>query len=397
MLEPAYLVSAADDVVEIYAQVEQDIIADIARRVVKAGYITDTAAWQIQKAKEFGYMREGVDKTLSKATGMSEAKIKKIMKEAGIKSLAYDDAIYRAAGLAPTAIEKSPVMYAMLLQGAGTTAALIGNYTKTTGTAANLSLNNILDRAFIQIITGAVDPNTAIKNAIKDLAVKGIVKIAFPSGIQQSIESAIRRAVTTGVNQAISKLQLARANEMNCEFVETSSHSGARPTHAEWQGRIFSLNGKKSGYPNFYAETGYGSGDGLCGWNCYHSFYPFFLGLSTPSFVHDPSASVGRSNIEDYERSQKQRYYERQIRNAKRECVTYDAARKAATNEQLEKELYDEFQKSSVKLKGREAALERFLEETGRTREREREWSAGFDSSVSGKAVWANRKAKKGA
>lgn len=396
MLEPAYLVSAADSVVEIYSQVEQDIAADIARRIAKTGYITDTAKWQLKKAQEFGYLSKNVDKLLAEATGLSTREIRRLMKEAGIKSLAYDDAIYTAAGLTPSAVEKSPALQAMLLQGTDTTLALIGNYTKTTGKVANLAFNNILDRAYIQITSGAFDPNTAIKNAVKEIAASGIERVAYPSGSYTSLEAAVRRAVTTGVNQSTAKLQLLRAEEMGCELVETSSHAGARPSHQVWQGRVFCLKGKRSGYPDFYSETGYGTGEGLCGWNCYHSFYPYFEGLSTRSFSPDPSADAGSSNLVDYERSQKQRYYERQVRNAKKECVTINAAMEEAPTEALHDELYEQFQRSSVKLKNREAALRKFLQDTGRTRTNEREWTAGFGHSVSSKAVWANRKARKG-
>ena len=396
MLTPAYLMSAADDVVEIYSQVEQDIAADIARRIAKTGRITDTAKWQMQKAREFGYLQENVTKSLAAASGKSSKEIRRLMKEAGVKSLAVDDVIYKAAGLIPQAIEKSPALAALLLQGVDDTLALIGNYTKTTAKMSTLAFNNILDRAFIQILSGAFDPNTAIKRAIKEIASKGVEKIAYPSGAYSSIESAVRRAVTTGVNQATSKLQLARMADMDCELVETSSHAGARPEHAEWQGRVFCIKGSKAGYGDFYRETGYGSGEGLCGWNCYHSFYPYYEGLSTRTFSTDPSRDAGRSNDEDYELQQKQRYYERQVRSAKKECVTLNAAMEAAENDDLRQQLYDEFQKSSVKLKNREAALKHFISESGKTRQNEREWAAGFGHSVSSKAVWANRKSKNG-
>lgn len=395
MLTPEYLMQAADPVVEIYSQVERDILEDIARRVVKAGYFTDTAQWQLKKAREFGYLQGNVAKWLANATALSEKEITRVMNEAGAKSLAYDDAIYRAAGLSPVDIAKSPALQAMLLQGTDTTLALIGNFTKTTAKASTVALNSILDRAYIQIISGAFDPNTAIKRAIKELSISGIQKVAYPSGATASIETAVRRAVTTGVNQSVSKLQLARADEMGCELVETSSHSGARPEHALWQGRVFCLKGKRSGYPDFYDATGYGTGAGLCGWNCYHSFYPFFEGLSTRSFSDDPARDAGKDNATEYELQQKQRYYERQVRDAKKECSTLDAAMKAAENEELYNELYQEFQRASVKLKGREAKLREFIEQTGRTRLREREWTGEWNRSTSSKAVWANRKAKK--
>lgn len=394
MLKPEYLMQAADPVVEIYSQVELDILADIARRIVKTGYFTDTAQWQLRKAKEFGYLQGDVNDILSKATGLSRKEVQKLMTAAGSKSLAFDDAIYKAAGMSPVAVSQSPALMAMLLQGVDTTMALIGNYTKTTAKVSTVAFNSILDRAFIQITSGAFDPTTAIKRAIRELATSGIEKIAYPSGATSSIETAVRRAVTTGVNQSVSKLQLLRAEEMGCELVETSSHAGARPSHAEWQGKVFCIKGHHKRYGDFYRETGYGTGEGLCGWNCYHSFYPYFEGLSTPSFSRDPSRDAGRTNGDDYELQQKQRYYERKIREAKKECSTIDAAMNSATNDELKKELYGDFQKASVKLKQREARLSEFIDETGRTRLRDREWTGAWNRSTSSKAVWANRKAK---
>ena len=395
MLRPEYLAGVADPVVEIFSQVEQDIAEDIARRIIKNVYMTDTAQWQIRKAREFGMLQEDVNKSLAKATGKTKREISKIMSEAGTKSLAFDDSIYREAGLSPLAVSKSPALAALLLQGTDTTLALIGNFTKTTAKMSTIAFNNILDRAYIQILTGAFDPNTAIKRAIKEIATTGIEKITYPSGASSSIEAAVRRAVTTGVNQSVSKLSLARADEMGCELVETSSHAGARPSHAEWQGRVFCIKGHHKHYGDFYRETGYGTGEGLCGWNCYHSFYPFFEGLSSHSFSSDPSKDAGRDNDEDYALQQKQRYYERQVRAAKKECSTYNAAIEAADNDGLREELYKDFQQASVKLKNREAALQRFIDETGRTRLNDREWTGGWNRSVSSKAVWANRKAKR--
>lgn len=395
MLRPEYLACVADPVVEIFSQVEQDIVEDIARRVVKNGYLTDTARWQVQKGREFGFLREDVNSIFTQATETTKREISKIMSEAGTRSLAFDDAIYRAAGLSPIAVNKSPALAAILLQGTDTTLGLISNFTKTTAQVSTIAFNNILDRAYIQILTGAFDPNTAIKRAIKEIATTGIDKIAYPSGANTSIEAAVRRAVTTGVNQSVGKLSLARAEEMDCELVETSSHAGARPSHAEWQGRVFCIKGHHKRYGDFYRETGYGTGEGLCGWNCYHSFFPFFEGLSSSSFSRDPSKDAGRNNDEDFELQQKQRYYERRIRAAKKECATYNAAMDAVANDGLYDELYREFQQASVKLKNREAALRQFLSETGRTRLNDREWTGGWNRSVSGKAVWADRKSRK--
>lgn len=399
MLTPTYLSGVADEVIDVYSQVEQDIADDIVRRTLKMGYVTDTAKWQYRKAQEFGYFQEDVAGILSRAVAKSRRQIKLIMKQAATDSLAFDDAIYKLAGLSPLPVSKSPALQALVLQGTDRTLRLISNFTKTTSTMSYEVFGSILDRAYIQILTGAFDPQTAIYRAIRELSEKGITRIAYESAAGRvsydNVDVAVRRAVITGVNQSVSKLQLARARELGCDLVQTSSHSGARPTHAEWQGGIFCIDGKKNGYLNLVDATGYGSGDGLCGWNCYHSFFPFFEGLSTSSFSRDPSADAGRNNDDDYALSQKQRYYERQIKAAKREASTLNTAMTEAKTEAEKAMYYADFQQASVKLKRREAALQTFLDENGRTRDWYRLQTGGWNRSVSAKAVWANRKAGK--
>lgn len=91
-------------------------------------------------------------------------------------------------------------------------------------------------------------------------------------------------------------LQLARMEEMDCEFVEVTAHEGARPTHAVWQGRVYHRGGAvvQDGerYEDFETATGYGTGPGLCGWNCRHNFYPFYPGISVRNYTDERLAEL---------------------------------------------------------------------------------------------------------
>lgn len=403
MLSPAYLAGVATEVVDVYAKVEQEIINDIVKRTMRLGYISEYSEWQIQKSKEFGMFQQSTRKLLDKSLKSSSGDVKTIVAKAAKDALAYDDAIYKAAGLVPAAIAKSPALQALVLQGADDTLQLLSNLTKTTSIESYDAFQSILDKSFIKILSGTYSPQTAIHSAIKELAQGGLEKVAYQSQNgnvhYQNVEVAVRRAVTTGVNQATAKLQLARADEMDCHLVEVTAHVGARPSHQVWQGQIYSLDSDvESDYPDFVESTGYGTGEGLCGWNCYHSFFPYFEGLSTRAFSRDYAEEYGYDNDEMYEEQQKQRYYERQIRSAKREVMTWEGAVQAAKangKEEDANEAYAEFQRASVKLKRREAALTDFLNSTGRTREWYREQTGNWNRSVSAKAAWANRKATK--
>ena len=384
MLSPEYLAGVSDDFVEIYAQVERDITADVARRIVKTNYMTATAMWQIERGRQIGMFQVDVAETLANATGFSHKEIKRLMEDAGTKALTADDRIYARVGLDKVIdFTKSDAMKAILLQGINGTRQVMKNFTNTTAKTARKALENSLDRAYLQVMSGAFSREQAIKNAVTDLAKQGITKIAYPSGTTVSVEAGIRRAVTTGINQTCSKLQIERASELGSDLVETSSHAGARPTHVVWQGQVFSLSGQHPRYPDFYASTEYGSGGGLCGWNCYHNFFPYLEGISERSFDEDPAELLGKTNDEVYEESQKQRYYERQVREAKKRVAAYQGASKGTVSAE-EKAFFDKKASEAKKMmRDRQKKLRDFCKSTNRMLDYSKTYTAGYNKPYS--------------
>lgn len=385
--------NVAAPLVDLWGSVENDIIADIARRLIKNGENTPTAAWQMMKLREMGVLQTDMSKALSKATKRNEKDLYRMIVQACKDALAFDDEMYVKAGYAPIPMTESAALMSVIQSGIRKTSGLMSNFTNTLAADGNKAFAYALDRAWLQVSTGAFTQQQALTMVVEDLSKKGIRGIVYPSGHKDKLDVAARRALITGMNQTVAELQLARMDEMNCDLVEVTSHAGARPTHAVWQGQVYSRRGRTSEYGNFYDETGYGTGEGLCGWNCYHSFYPYFEGLSRRAAERDPAARLGKSNDQVYEESQQQRYYERQIREAKRECVTLDAARGAAKDPLTKQQLDAEFSRASVKLKSREAKLDAFCKETGRTKLVERSGVVGYNRSVSSKASWAVKKA----
>jgi hypothetical protein len=393
MLTPAYLMDVPEMLVDIWAQLEQDIVGDISRRLVKTKSITASAGWQIQKLRDMRIMQEDIAREVARLSARSQKEVAKLITQACMDGLKYDDAIYDKMGLTPTPIASSMALKEVIQAGIRKTNGLMRNFTNTTANTATKAFENALDRAYMQVSSGAFSYEGALSRVIKDLGSQGIERIAYPTGHVDRMDVTARRALLTGLNQTTAELQLTRMDEMGCDLVEVTSHAGARPTHAEWQGQVYSRSGRTHGYDSFDV-TGYGSGDGLCGWNCYHNFFPYFEGLSTRTFERDPSARLGKSNQQVYDESQHQRKYERDVRDAKRECVALDEAAQAATDPELQAALASQFSSASVKLKRREARLNAYCKQTDRTRLHEREAAYGFNQSVSSKAVWANKKAQ---
>ena len=391
MLTPEYLQRLPDSVVELYAQAEADILADMARRINGFDMFIPSAQYQMERLEEMGALRKDIVSELSRLTGKSRKEIAAIMREAGVETLAADEKIYQAAGLVGKS-ELSPAVQEVLNAGLQKTNGLFRNLTRTTANTATRQFENALDRAYMQVTSGAFDYNTAVRSAIKSLAKQGVGAITYPSGHIDTLEVAVRRALVTGVNQTCLKMQEARADELGCDLVETTAHSGARPSHAEWQGQVFSRSGKSRKYPDFVKTTGYGTGEGLGGWNCSHSFYPFFEGLPrtySDSLLDSYKAKGYEYNgkkMTEYEALQTQRGIERNLRRWKRENIAMKAAGQDTTE-------------SAVKIAQWQATQKDFLAQTGLKRQRDREQIAGWTrktaAQASGSARSAQRKANR--
>ncbi len=188
------------------------------------------------------------------------------------------------------------------------------------------------DLAYLQTTTGAMTYQQAITQAVRDVGDAGLY-VHYPSGHRDRLDVAMRRTVLTGVSQTTSELQLARAREMGQDLVQVSAHIGSRESHQVWQGLIFSRSGESEKYPDFVENTGYGTGAGLSGYNCRHSFFPFFEGISENAYnaqdreaMKTKTVTYNGEKMTVYEATQKQRYIERTIRQYKRRKAAHLAA-----------------------------------------------------------------------
>ena len=387
MLPPSYLDAMPDAFVQLAQQVEDEILQDVARRIGKMGTLTETADWQLWRYQQTEAVRENVVKLLAKYSGKSEATIRRLLKEAATEAMEREDAIYYHYNLEPTPFEESAALNNLLNAGARQTCGTWRNLTATTANTVSGAFERTLDVAWGKVATGAFDYKTAVKQAVDSLADE-MPEITYHSGHTDSLEVAARRAVLTGVNQTAGKLQEARMDEMNVEFVETSAHGGARPSHAEWQGRRFHRGGAVDylgkHYPDFEQATGYGTGAGLCGWNCRHTFFAVFPELGDPpTWTEESLQELNARNIEyngklytQYEVNQMQRARERNVRKWKKRYLAESAAGLDTTD-------------SAVRLKTARQSLAEFAQATGGRVDSARISVPKFGRSEASRANWA--------
>ena len=332
MLTPAYLEGLPDPILALYEQAEIDILRNMAERIARYDYWIPAADWQNLKLKEAGRMQEDILRILAKYSGKSEAELRALMEQATTEGLRSDRSVYEAHGETVPPFSESEVLVNTLNAGYRATRQTMRNLTKTTANTATQQFERALDRAWMQVKSGAFSYDQAVTNAVKDLAERGVECIRYPTGHTDTLEVAVRRAVVTGINQTTLQLQDELAEEMECDLVEVSAHAGARPSHAVWQGKVYSRSGKSERYEKLSTATGYGTGDGLGGWNCRHNMYPWYEGSPRAysdeqlKEFNDKTVTYNGEKMTEYEATQKQRSIERNIRKWKREYAALEAA-----------------------------------------------------------------------
>lgn len=345
MLEPSYLLRVSEGAEEIAEQLHIEIMRRMVRRIMERlgrgdDYIlTATDKWHIENLQQAGYLLEDIQKEIAKATKLQEREILEAMEDAGVKTLEYDDKVYRDVGLSPVALTKSPELIRLMQRNYEATLGEWSNFTRTTAVRTQSVFLSELDRAYTLVSTGALSYTQAVSEVIDNVASEGVV-VEYESGRTDTLETATLRAVRTGISQASAQIQIARMDEMDIDLVITSSHLGARPSHQVWQGQIFSRTGTK--YPDFVTETGYGTVTGLCGVNCRHSFYPYVEGMNNPFEQFD-----SEENLEQYKNEQRQRLLERRIRQTKRRVMSKKEAVESCQDEKLKFELDLDYQKAA--------------------------------------------------
>lgn len=346
-MDESYHSLLAAGVEKKYRDLEVSIMEDVVRRIQKAGNITSTADWQIQRLIILGNSTKDIRALISKAVDGNEETVRQLYEEVIKNEYTSQKEIYEAVG-------KEFIPYEQNAELRQITEALIRqsteelyNITKSTGfmvDAGNGKMvytpladiyNGYLDDAITGMANGAYDYNTLVRKTTGMMTRSGLrtnyvfsdngtdYGVDYASGWHNRIDVAVRRALLTGFGQLASQVTDRNAQQLGTNLFEVSAHGAARPSHAAWQGRVWTKQ-------QLTDVCGLGSGGGLCGWNCRHSYYPFIKGVSQRSYTDEyleqlaareatPRRYKGKE-YNAYQATQKQRQMETAMR-AKREQV----------------------------------------------------------------------------
>ena len=366
MLTPEYLKRVAEGSEDIASSLHSYILNRIIEAImIRLGrgekyILTSSDRWRIQILQDAGYLLQDITQEIARYTKLQREEVATAMEEAGVKAMAYDNAVYEAAGITTEALEQSPTLVRILQRDYEATMGEWSNMTKTTAEAAQSLFISECDNAYHKVISGAVSYTQAVREAVDTVAQNGVI-VRYPTGHRDTIETATARAVRTGISQASGDISMQRMKEQEWDIILVSAHIGARTgdgganpgNHLWWQGQFYSRTGQDRRFPPF-SLTGYGTGEGLGGWGCRHSFGP-------GDGVNNPYKDIQTAENERMEKlEQRQRALERRIRKTKQAVMGLQTAVENCKDDALRFELQAELDRKSYLLRKQNKAYNEY-------------------------------------
>lgn len=329
MFTPEIMEAIPTALEQIFDSLQMSIMADIVRMLVLAQELTPTSVYKIGRLYKLGKSKSAIKSIVQNTLDLSNSEIKNIF--SGIVENGYNEAesVFKEQGkeFIPYAENEPLQQFVRAVQ--AQTQGECKNITQSMGfakrqpdgslgfTPAADYYQETLDKAVTEIASGASDYNTVLEKTVTEMTNSGLRTVDYASGHSNRVTVAARRAVATGLNQVVGKINEENAEKLGTNYFEVSWHSGARPTHQVWQGRVYSKEELES-------VCGLGTVTGLCGANCYHSYSPFTPGITPRTYTDE---QLDKMNAEEnkpveyngktytkYEATQRQRRLETTMR-----------------------------------------------------------------------------------
>ncbi len=314
---------------QLLEPVTEFLISDIAQRITEAGQLTSTAAYQVWRLQQLGVSQRQLKKELRKRLKVSGEELEKLLKQAAEVGYNFDISNFPTVGAIPFAqngsVQQIVNAAVQLAQEDLTNITQTMGFVTHDGTFAPLTeaYQKSCDYAFTQVSTGARDYNSAIREATRNLANKGIQTIDYDSGVHTSVEAAVRRNVMGGLGLMQEQISQQNHDDLGCDGWEISAHAASAPDHEPIQGKQYSDAEYKNLNGHLHRQIGT--------LNCGHAAFPIILGVNSPQYTPEELEQMRQENEKGvdyngkhytmYEATQRQRSIERGIRKQKRRIL----------------------------------------------------------------------------
>lgn len=402
MLTPDYFYGKSDKLIEMYQELEDWILHDIAMRLVESESLSGTADRELWKLQQMGLHRQEIVKRISELTGKSRNEVRRLLRESVLTSFSDDKGVLERLADVQPPLQNNMVIAAMNAEMMKTFGEL-SNLTNTTIDQSQRDLLNLLNEVDFRVASGLQSYSSAICEVLDRYAENGM-RVDYPTGSRRSLEAAVRCCIVTSMNQTAAQVTNKYIVEAGAEYVLVSAHMGARhdkinPTglqsHDWWQGKVYKIRGADPDTANLLESTGYdidlqtGEGHvvnplGLHGYNCRHSHKPWHKSLRNPYVDENGNPKIDiHESQELYDLQQRQRAMERAIRKTKRQLLMKEQEMKAFPDDL---NLQSDYDKLSSRLRDQNRAYGVFCAENGLQRQYDRVKVAGFKKPQAAKA-----------
>lgn len=321
---------ALEKIFNMYEEMENELLKEIATHFFIEDTFENSDYWRIQKLQELGAFNKEAIKIIAKYSNKSVKEVEKALKDIGIESVDYKtlEKAYKQGKLRvnPETLRNNKVVDKLVAQAIKTTENYLIELSPKILEKTKQAYLGVVERAYVNTVSGSMSYSQAIKNAINDLGNRGITTLTYldtTGGIRNySIEATVRRDVLTATRKMNHELTEDVIKELQPEKLYLSEHLFCRPEHFSWQGTIINTD-------ELVDITDYGSITGLGGINCKHYFEPYFGdedGKDLKTYSKEECDYA-------YDMQQHQRYLERGIRKWKRKRQMFE---KMGLNEEAE-------------------------------------------------------------
>lgn len=353
---PDLLDAMPEELTELLRALEITLLEEICSRLKASDQLNEVTVQDIRVLRSHGIDLKEIEKAIRKTSGISETKLNELLDDVVERNQKYYTELIDLAHITqPETLVSVEDTWAIYEQ----TKQTMRNITRSMGFLVDAGRTMLspakayqwaLDNATMQIQSGAISYNQAIKSAVRQLAQSGLKVVDYESGHRDQIDVAARRAVMTAVNQLNRKYSEQSMDFLQTDLVQVEAHAGARDidgpkgweNHKKWQGKLYRWaeftkkypDASKGEYPDFESTCGIGDVTGILGANCRHSWSAFVEGVMERTYTDKQLEHIDDGlgctfegkTYTAYEATQMQRRVEWTIRNLKREKAAYKAA-----------------------------------------------------------------------
>lgn len=404
MLRPDYFYGKTDKLVEMYQDLENWIISDIAMRLIKSGELSGTADRELWKLQQMGLHNTEIVKRISEMSGKSRNEVRRLLRDSVMTSFSDDKEVLTQISASDiiSPLKNNMAILAMNAELIKTSGEL-DNLTKTTINQTQKDLLNMLNEVDYRVASGMQSYSSAVCEVLDRYAESGVM-VEYPAGTKRSLEAAVRCCIVTSMNQTAAQVTNVYIAQNKIEYVLVSAHPGARydkkdPTgissHDHWQGKAYKIIGSEPGFPNLLESTGYtidhktGKGTvvnllGLHGYNCRHSHGPWRKDMVNKYLDENGNVNINADESQKlYDLQQKQRLLEREIRKTKREIMTKKQELDMIAETDVKEILQPQYDKLAYKLRMQNKRLQSFCKNNDLQLQGDRTKVSGFSKKQS--------------